>query len=492
MNKINIVLIDANPPWLNARRNGAIKEQVAIPLGLMYISSYLKAKFPGAVNIKLINTIIDESDLSAIIADLKAFGAQVVGIRALSTGKDYFYKLADKIKSEIKGIKVFAGGPFISSEPCRVLSESMVDGIITGEGEEAFAEIIGALLKSQPLEPIKNYGYRQKNGEIVINGQRDFIKDIDKLPLPDYSIIDVEKYSRVINYGYTIRKQGMLLTSRGCPFGCKYCFNFLGRSFRPRSPENVFKEIKYLNETYGIEDFFIVDDTFNIQRQRAADLLGLIISWGVKIRLYFTSGLRGDILDRDLIDLMVKAGTIWVSFGVESVNKRIQKLIGRTADIKKLEDAIKYCCDKEIMVGIFFMVCFPTETVEEAMETINFVKSLKRVTMPYFFGVRYFPKTELFDIAVKENIITDKLMASVYTPYHDTTGLETPTMSNLEFKKLFMHYLKETFLDKERLYHALSIQEKYLSKEELGHVYSSILHRKIASPREDLKVFLTN
>lgn len=491
MHKISIVLIDANPPWLDARKTGEIKEQVTLPLGLMYISSYLKKRFGTAVNIKLINTIIDKSDPHAIVDDLKAFKAHVVGIRVLSMGKDYFYKLTETIKNDMEGVKVYAGGPFISSEPQKALSESKVDGIVVGEGEEAFAEIIGALMNSSPVESISNYGYK-RDGEIVINKQRDFIKDIDELPLPDYSVIDVEKYGKVINYGYTIRKQGMLLTSRGCPFRCKYCLNFLGKTYRARSPDNVFNEIKYLYETYGIEDFFIVDDTFNIQKQRCADILKRIISWGVKIRLYLTSGLRGDIIDKDLIDLMIEAGTIWISFGVESVNKRIQKLIGRTADVKKLEETIRYCCDKEIMVGIFFMVCFPTETAEEAIETINFVKNLKKVTMPYFFGVRYFPKTELFDIAVKEKIITDDVMKSIYTPYHDTTNLETPTMSNFDFKKLFMVYLKDIFLDKERLSHALTVQEKYLSKEELAFVYSSILHRKITSPRDDLKTFLGN
>ncbi len=491
MDKINIVLIDANPPWLDTRQTGGIKEQAVIPLGLMYISSCLKKKFGDVVKIKLINTIIDTSDISDIIADLKAFNADVVGIRALSMGKNYFYELTDRIKTEIKGIKVYAGGPFISSEPEKVLAESKVDGIVMGEGEEAFAEIIDSLLKSKPLESIKNYGYKQ-NGKIIINPQRDFIKDIDEIPFPDYSIIDVEKYGKVINYGYTIRKQALLLTSRGCPFHCKYCFNFLGKTYRPRSPGNVFKEIKYLYDAYGIKDFFIVDDTFNIQKQRCAEILKLIIDSGIKIRLYFTSGLRGDILDREIIDLMVDAGTIWISFGVESINERIQKLIGRTVDVKKLKDNIEYCCGKGIMVGIFFMVCFPTETKEEAMETINFVKGLKKVTMPYFFGVRYFPKTELFDIALKHKIITEDSMEAVYKPYHDISKSETPTMSNADFKKIFLIYLKEIFLNKERLNHALAIQEKYLSDEELACVYSSIFHRKITSPRKDLKPFLND
>lgn len=491
MQKINIVLIDANPPWLDSKNTGEVKEQVAIPLGLMYISAYLKMKFGDRVNIKLINTIIDKSDPVEIANDLKTFGVNIVGIRVLSMGKNYFYKLVDKIKSEIEAVKIYAGGPFISSEPQKALFESKVDGVIVGEGEEAFAELVDALLNSRPVEAINNYGY-SKDGKAVINEQRNFIKNIDALPFPDYSIIDIEKYGNAINYGYTIRKQGMLLTSRGCPFHCKYCLNFLGRTYRPRSPENVFNEIRYLYEKYGIRDFFIVDDTFNIQRQRCVDILRLIISWEVKIRIYLTSGLRGDILDKELIDLMVEAGVVWISFGVESVNKRIQKLIGRTVNVDKLEEIITYCCDKQIMVGIFFMVCFPTEVFGEAIETLNFVKSLKKVTMPYFFGVRYFPNTEMFAIALREKIITDRVLKSIYMPYHDTDDLETPTMSNLDFKKLFMIYLKEIFLDKERLNYALTIQEKYLSKEELAFVYSSILRRKIVSPRDDLKIFLGN
>jgi radical SAM superfamily enzyme YgiQ (UPF0313 family) len=478
MNPFKLLLIDANSKWLS--KNEEFGEQVVLPIGLMYLSSFIKKHLKSPVEVELINTLVDIAEISDITKRIKEFSPDLVGIRVLSTNFNYFKEMISKFPD---GLKVIAGGPHVNLDPLSVLNNPKVDYIIFNEGEETFLELISSLIGNKDISSIKGLGYK-KESKPVINPPRQFIENLDSLPYPDYSLIDLDKYAKFLSYGYTFRKQGVLVTSRGCPFNCYYCFNFTGRRFRKRSAENVFRETEYLYKTYGIRDFFITDDTFNIDRKRCIKFFNLIIDSGIKINLYFTSGLRGDLMDKEFIDLMVEAGTIWVTFGVETINKRVQKVVNRRANVDKLKKSIEYCCEKGIMVGVFFMVGFPTETKEEAMETLVFIKDLNKITMPYLFGVKFFPGTKLYEIADDMGIITPEQKKNIFVPYHEISMHKTDSMSEKDFKELFVFYMLEIFLNKNRLKNAIKTQRKYLSNEEVNMVYSTFLNRKIESPEK--------
>ena len=188
--------------------------------------------------------------------------------------------------------------------------------------------------------------------------------------------------------------------------------------------------------------------------------------------------------DKEFIDLMVQAGTIWITFGIETVNKRVQRVANRHANIDKLKESIEYCGEKDVMVGAFFMVGFPTETKEEAMETLGFVKNLKKVTMPYLFGVKFFPGTKLYKKAEELGIIDASQGLNIFKPYHEISTHRTDKMNEGDFKELFVFYMRDIFLDKDRMSNALRVQRKYLSGKEVNMVYGTFLNRKIDSPEK--------
>lgn len=489
MKKLKIVLIDANTGWM--KKNSHVPGQVVLPIGLMYLASFLKKKFGNRQETKIINTAIDIDDVGDLLSQLNLFNPDIIGLRVLSTNKAFFEEILKKIKRNHKNALIVVGGPHVTCQPEDVLRLKEVDLIVIGEGELTFAELIERVLKNSDYRDIDGIGYLRGN-KVIINPPRRLIENLDLLPFPDYSYINLKRYGRVLNYGYTVRKQGVILTSRGCPFFCAYCFKTLGRPYRKRSPQNVFSEISFLVKKYQIRDFFVVDDNFNIDRQRAVDFLKLIIKNKLKIRLYFASGLRGDLLDKEIIDLMFKAGTIWITFAVETVNKRLQQLVNRVYNVEKMRKNIIYAASKNIMTGLFFMIGFPTETKEEAMETINFVKELDCVTMPFIFGVRYFPNTPLTNYALKNNFINQGVIKNIYSYYHDLNSLETSTMTNSDFREIFYLFLKDIFLNKKRLNRAFKLQEKYLSDKEIRMLYSSFFSKKIENPRLFLKKYLKN
>lgn len=470
-----ILLIDANDKWLS--KNKEIGEQVVLPIGLMYLSSYLKKFLKHPFEIKLINTLVDINNSYEMEKIVREFNPDLIGIRLLSVNLNYFNKMVSTIPCKTK---IVVGGPHANLNPLEVLNKKEIDFVVLNDGEETFLELVTSIIEKTDFSKIKGLGYKN-NGLAIMNEQRPFISKLDELPFPDYTLVDLDKYSKFLSYGYTFRKQGVILSSRGCPFNCNYCFNFTGRKFRKRSAKNVFKEIRYLYGKYGVKDFFIVDDNFNIEKQRCIDFFNLIIDSRLKINLYFTSGLRGDLMDKEFIDLMVEAGTIWVTFGVETVNKRVQKIANRIMDMTKLKRSIEYCCEKGIMVGTFFMIGFPTETKDEAMETLQFIKNIKGVTMPYLFGVKFYPGTKLYEIAEEMGIIDQKQKQNIYKPYHEVLTHKTDILSEEDFKGLFTYFMKEIFLDKKRLEIAIKTQRKFLSDEEVKMVYSTFMNRKIDS-----------
>ncbi len=476
--RFKILLIDANDKWLSG--NKEIGEQAVLPIGLMYLSAYLKKFLKYPFEIKLVNTLVDITSIDELKKIMLDFKPDLIGIRLLSVNLDYFNRIIPILH---QNSKIVVGGPHVNLNPLEILNKKEIDFIVLNEGEETLLELVTSIINKTDFSKIRGLGYK-KEGETIINKPRDFIQELDKLPFPDYSLIDIDKYSKFLSYGYTFRKQGVILSSRGCPFNCNYCFNFTGRNFRKRSAENVFWEIKELYEKYGIRDFFIVDDNFNIEKQRCIDFFRLIINSGLRINLYFTSGLRGDLMDKEFIDLMIEAGTIWVTFGVETVNKRIQNIANRIMEVDKLKASIEYCCERGIMVGTFFMIGFPNETKEEAMETLQFIRDIKGITMPYLFGVKFYPGTNLYKIAEEMGILNQEQKQNIYRPYHEIATHKTDMLCEDDFKELFAFFMKEIFLDKKRLETAIKTQRRFLSDEEVRMVYSTFMNRKIDSPEK--------
>jgi len=227
----------------------------------------------------------------------------------------------------------------------------------------------------EPVEPVRT-------------AVRPQVKDFDSLPMPDRSLVDYEKYHRYI--GEALAKHTMTLqATRGCPYKCAFCHKIWPKSHVVRSAENIFKEVKTLYDI-GVKRFVFVDDIFNLDEKNSRRFFQAVIDNGLKVQLFFTNGLRGDILKKDYIDLMVEAGTVDFDFSLESASPRIQKLIDKHLNIDKLKENIEYIVHHHphVIVELQTMHGFPTETEEEALKTLEYIKGLQWIDFPYVHFVR--------------------------------------------------------------------------------------------------------
>ncbi|MGA2744240.1 MAG: radical SAM protein, partial [Candidatus Sulfotelmatobacter sp.] len=256
--------------------------------------------------------------------------------------------------------------------------------------------------------------------KIVDLGDSDIVDNLDELPFPDYSLVDLGRYQEHLSYAYNHRRQGVLLTSRGCPFLCTYCNTFAGKTARLRSAENVVAEMEQMSREHAIDDFYVVDDIFNMDRKRTAAIFRKIIDLGKDWHLYFVNGLRADIMTRELVDLMADAGTAWVTYAVESGSPRIQKLVKKDMRLAKAAEIINYSQDRGMVVNVNTMYGFPTETPADAQLTLDYLAQLHMPSLlPYHFCLRGYDGCEIVDQAAEAGWDTTAFLADGTLSYHD-------------------------------------------------------------------------
>ncbi len=314
--------------------------------------------------------------------------------------------------------------------------------------------------------------------DVTVTPTRPQIKDLDRLPLPDRSLIDYQKYSGEIGMAMARHTIAMQAT-RGCPYQCAFCHKIWPATHVARSAEHLFSEVR-LYYNMGIRRFVIIDDIFNLDAQNSRRFFRLLIDNKLQVQVYFPNGLRGDILTPDYIDLMAEAGVIDFALSLETASPRLQRLIGKNLNIKKLRKNIDYICEnhRPIILELNTIHGFPTETEAEALMTLAFIRSIEWLHFPYVHILRIYPHTKMARIALENNISAKSIAASQDLAFHELpTTLPFDRTFTLQYQTRCLDY----FLSKERLRQVLPYQMKALSEDEMVQKYDSFLPTRIAT-----------
>ncbi|MBO9319953.1 MAG: radical SAM protein, partial [Chloroflexus sp.] len=224
---------------------------------------------------------------------------------------------------------------------------------------------------AKALRETLGVGYRDEHGEVRINPDRPFIEDLDTLPIPLHDQLPWQRYKVPIVGGpYTF-----VLTSRGCPAGCRYCIKHVTyqSSVRHRSPHHVLQEMVMLKEM-GMKHIHFEADLFTVKKEFVYDLCHTIIKEGLKLRWSCNS--RVDFVDEDELRLMRKAGCFMIAWGLESGSEEILKRARKGTTVKRIEETIAASHRAGIMNWGYFIIGLPGETVETIQQTIALSKRL--------------------------------------------------------------------------------------------------------------------
>lgn len=372
---------------------------VGLPLSLLYLGTALK-------NAGYQVRILDERtsrDLEHSIRDALDPAPLFVGISSM-TGYQIRHglDLARKVRSANPQIPIVWGGVHPTIHPESTVRHPLVDIVAIGDGEETVVELARTLEHQGSLAEVRGIAYREESGRVVQTPPRAPI-DLETVPSPDYSLVDVRHYFTI---GHISRIQQLqIVTSRGCPFHCGYCYLQLPqlRGYRAISAKRVYSDIRRLRQEYGVRSVFFYDDYFFGNRDRVVEFVELIEENPLDVQ--FEVSCRIDFLARESDEFLArlrKAGFTELLIGVESGSDRILKMIRKGFTRKHIIEANRKLAKAEIGAKMSWMAGFPTETEAEFYETVDLMLQL-----------------------AKENPFCSLTPLGIYTPYPGTELYES-------------------------------------------------------------------
>lgn len=323
-------------------------------------------------------------------------------------------------------------------------------------------------------------------GEPVVTAQRPPIADLNNLPIPDRTLVNYGKYHPYIGIAMA-RHTIAIQATRGCPYNCAYCHKIWPKKHLVRNAEHVFQEIENCFRA-GVRRFVFIDDIFNLEKVNSRRLLEMIRDRLNGIQLFFPNGLRGDILTEDFIDLMVQAGTVNMALALESASPRIQKLIGKNLNLDKFARNVHYITEKypHLILEMEMMIGFPTETEDEALLTLDFLKQFRWIDFPNLHILKIYPNTDMYRLAVKHGVSVNAIENSVNYAYHELPEtLPFPVNFVRQFQARFTN---EYLLRSERLAAVIPQQMKLLDEDELVQKYDSYFPQEVKSVGDVLQM----
>jgi len=323
--------------------------------------------------------------------------------------------------------------------------------------------------------------------QIVKTVTRKQFNNLDILPLYDRSLVDYAKYHKSIGHA-GVKYSMAVQATRGCPYRCFYCdvYKTTKHHFR-RSVDSIFEEVKMLADL-GLKRIEFIDDIFNVKTKDFVAFFNKVIQHNLKLKFFFPTALKGDLLNKETIDIMMQGGAVGVNISLESASSRMQKVMRKDLNIEKFRENLEYICKEypEAVTTLNTMHGFPTETEEEAMMTLNFILKMKWIHFPYMHIVRILPGTELEKFALDHGVARKAINESIDKSYHQVTP--TLPFSRDFTEKCKLIFLRNYVLNKDRLLKVLPVQMKHFTEDELNQKYSSYFPSKIKTLSDVLKV----
>ena len=412
---MRVLLISANTEKIN---------MPTLPLGLACVAA---ATQKAGHDVAMMDLMAERDTRSVLKEAIEGCHPDIIGISVRNIDDQNMENprfLLGPVKEIVTGCrslseaKIVLGGAGYSIFPESSLSFSGADMGIQGEGEAVFPELIerieqGASLSGLPGLYLPGHGLQCK---------RMFAKNLDTLPLPDTDL-----------WSTPSQKEELWMpvqTRRGCPLSCSYCSTEVieGRVIRRHSPEAIVQWIACWRRG-GIHQFYFVDNTFNFPPSYAKEICRKLTDHGLNIRWW--SILYPKHVDKELVELMARAGCEQVSMGFESGSERILKNMNKKFTPEEVRKISERLFEHGIRQMGFLLLGSPGETRESVEESLIFTDSLKLDILKITLGVRIYPHTSLAKRAIGDGVISshdDLLLPRFYL----AKGLENWLHENLK------------------------------------------------------------
>lgn len=374
------------------------------PFFLSYATAILE-EVPG-VEVLLLDGVAEALSVEGFIESISQFEADILFFETSTPTINYDLEFIKTLRAQIgSSVKIVLGGPHSEMFKKEFLERNThVDYVIKGEYEFTLKSLTLALKEGDDISGVKGLLYKDAGNKICENEGRELISDIDTLPLPSRHFLPMENYRD--SFCGLAEPSLQLWGSRGCPFGCIFCFwpqvMYNGRNYRPRSAKKIVDELEIVLKQYNYKSFYFDDDTFNIGKERIMEICAEIkrrninLPWGVMA--------RADLMDEELLDALKDAGLYAVKYGMESVDQKLVDNSGKNLDLQKARDVVAYTRKLGIKVHLTFSFGLPGETKETIKKTIAQIIELNPDNVQFSI-ITPFPGSTYFNELKEKNLI---------------------------------------------------------------------------------------
>jgi len=325
-----------------------------------------------------------------------------------------FSHLADVCSDVIHTIKtkrpllpIVLGGVYPSTQP-RAALQSGCDFIIAGEGEIPLVELARWLRSDRQGDlPLGVITASSQLGSCVVTNR---ITNLDEIPIPDRKAINFQNCVHRSPRRFDLGKTASIVTSRGCPFDCRFCsvHPVCGYKWRSHSPERVLAEVDYLTEEFGVQILEIEDDNFSLHKSRCLKILNGLAERVEKGRLkgwLAPNGLRIDTLDEDVIKVFPRSQCLGFALALEHGHEAVLHAMDKRLSLEKALEVVYLVSKYKITNCAVFLICgYPGETEDAFNGALSYYKALKDINPQLTFIcniVQPYPGTKLLEDCLK-------------------------------------------------------------------------------------------
>jgi anaerobic magnesium-protoporphyrin IX monomethyl ester cyclase len=357
------------------------------PLGILYLSSYLRSR---GFDVEIYDsTFGSREELFRILNDGPPAALGIYG-NLMTRGN-----VIDTITTaKSAGWRVIVGGP----EPSNYAEEYLAAGadvVVPGEAELALERLMATGVDPVGWRGVDGIIFRGAGGHVVRNSPAPLLPNLDAQPWPDRERIDIPRYMKTWREHHG-KSSISLITARGCPYKCNWCSHSVyGHTHRRRSPHAVAEEVEWLLDRYEPDMLWIADDVFTIHHGWIFEYAAELKRRG--IRIPFECITRADRVNERIAATLKELGCLRVWIGSESGSQRILNAMERGVTVEQVRRAVALCKANEIETGMFLMWGYDGEEIGDIEATVDHVKQCRPdiffTTVSYpIKGTPYFEK----------------------------------------------------------------------------------------------------
>lgn len=352
-----------------------------IPTGLGQIAAIMKSSGHNVTILDINATRISKTKVEEYIK-IFDYNTHLYGISGLITTYKYQKWLMETIRKYSNKAIVCGGGCASTAED--LLWKAGASFVIEGEGENKLPDFV----RTQKYN------------------------NIDDIPFPDWDSLEMETYLKNPIWGEEAKNSSGLhsdmkqersmnvITSRGCPYSCNFCYDLFGKKYKQRSVSNVIAEIRELKRRYDVDFIGFLDDNMYVNSKWVLNFCEEM----KKEKLYWGCHARVNEVNDKVLEASYEAGCRWIGYGIESGSQKILNNMNKKVKVKQAKKAIESTRKHNIYPNTTFIYGYPGEDAQTVAETIEFCTEL--ALKPSFFYATPYPMSSLFK-AFKTRILTD-------------------------------------------------------------------------------------